>query len=49
MSKTEAQIRKELIDVKLHNTRWDVSDRTKVIEEHDINIYLPQRVCEIQS
>lgn len=38
MSRTEAQTRKELIDVKLHEAGWNVNDRTQVIEEFDIDL-----------
>jgi type I restriction enzyme R subunit len=46
MSKTEAQTRKELIDVKLHEAGWNVTDRTQVIEEFDIVVGLPEGVSE---
>jgi type I restriction enzyme R subunit len=36
MSKTEAQTRKEIIDHRLKQAGWNVSDRTQVIEEFDI-------------
>ena len=34
--KTEAQTRKEIIDNRLKQAGWNVSDRTQVIEEFDI-------------
>jgi len=45
MSKTEAQTRKELINVKLLAAGWNVTDYTQVIEELDINVSLPDCVC----
>ena len=36
MSKTESQTRKEIIDNRLQQVGWDVSDRAQVIEEFDI-------------
>ena len=49
MTKTEAQTRKELIDVKLCGAGWNVKDRMQVIEELDIEVDLPDCVSEPQS
>ena len=49
MSKTEAQTRKELIDVKLHKAGWNVDDRTQVIEEYDLEVGLSEGVAEARS
>ncbi|OQA11304.1 MAG: hypothetical protein BWY65_00052 [Firmicutes bacterium ADurb.Bin373] len=49
MSRTEAQIRKELIDVKLREAGWNVNDRTHVIEEFDIVVGLPEGVYEART
>lgn len=38
MSKNEAQTRKEIIDNRLKQAGWNVSDRTQVIEEFDVII-----------
>ncbi len=49
MTKTEAQTRKELIDVKLCGAGWNVKNRTQVIEEFDIEVDSPDCVAEPQS
>lgn len=49
MSKTEAQTRKELIDVKLHQAGWNVDDRTQVIEEYDIEVGLSEGIAEART
>ncbi len=49
MSKTEAQTRKELIDVKLLKAGWNVDDRTQVVEEYDIEVGLPEGVAEART
>lgn len=49
MTRTEAQTRKELIDVKLREAGWNVNDRTQVIEEFDIVVGLPEGVYEART
>ncbi len=49
MPKTEAQTRKELIDVKLHQAGWNVEDRTQVIEEYDIEVGLSEGIAEART
>lgn len=44
--KDEKRTRKEIIDIRLKKAGWDVSDRTKVIEEFDIKVGLPEEVNE---
>lgn len=44
--KNEAQTRKEIIDLRLKQAGWNVSDRTQVIEEFDIEVDLPEGVHE---
>ncbi|MBU1697280.1 MAG: restriction endonuclease subunit R, partial [Proteobacteria bacterium] len=46
MTLTEAQTRKELIDVKLGKAGWNINDKTQVIEEFDIHVGLPDCVEE---
>lgn len=46
---TEQQTRKEIIDKKLQEAGWDVSDHTMVIEEYDIQVGLPPGVSEPQT
>lgn len=46
--KTEKHTRKEIIDNRLKEAGWNVSDRTQVIEEFDI-IVDKHRVCEAQT
>ncbi len=46
MTKTEAQTRKEIIDIKLKDAGWNVKDRTQVHEEFDIKVDLPEGVSE---
>ena len=46
MTKSEAQIRSELIDQKLALTGWNVKDPTQVVEEYDILTALPDGVAE---
>ena len=40
----ESQTRKEIIDTRLKKAGWDITDRTKVIEEFDIDVELPEGV-----
>ncbi|MEJ1337156.1 MAG: DEAD/DEAH box helicase family protein [Candidatus Sedimenticola sp. (ex Thyasira tokunagai)] len=49
MTKTEAQTRKELIDVKLLEAGWNVGDCAQVIQEFDIQVDLPDGVREPQT
>jgi type I restriction enzyme R subunit len=44
--KTEHHTRKEIIDKKLVSAGWNVADRSQVIEEFDIEVGLPDGVCE---
>jgi type I restriction enzyme, R subunit len=44
--KPEQATRKDIIDVKLKAAGWNLSDRTQVIEEYDIEIGLPNGVKE---
>jgi type I restriction enzyme R subunit len=46
--KTEKHTRKEIIDIRLKQAGWNVSDRTQVVEEFDI-IYDKQVVSDIQA
>ncbi len=46
---TEQQTRKQLIDRKLKEAGWDVSNRTQVIEEYDILVDLPDGVAEART
>ncbi|MBP7497089.1 MAG: DEAD/DEAH box helicase family protein [Bacteroidales bacterium] len=46
MSKTEALTRKELIDKRLLNAGWDVSNMTQVISEFDIWVGFPEGLQE---
>ncbi|MBU2492342.1 MAG: DEAD/DEAH box helicase family protein [Bacteroidetes bacterium] len=41
--------RKEIIDRRLKYAGWDVTDRTKVIEEFDIKVDLPEGINEPQT
>lgn len=43
---TEKQTRKTIIDTKLKDAGWDVTNRTQVVEEFDIEVDLPQGVSE---
>ena len=47
--KSEKHTRKELIDIQLKLSGWDVNDRSQVIEEHDIKVGLPEGVTEPQT
>lgn len=47
--KTEKHTRKSLIDIQLKQAGWDITDRSQVIEEYDINIGLPDGVKEPQN
>ncbi|AJQ27931.1 DEAD/DEAH box helicase family protein [Pelosinus fermentans] len=47
--KTEAETRKELIDVKLHIAGWDVNNLTQVSKEFDISVPLPEGVAEART
>ncbi len=49
MTKTEAQTRKDLIDVNICNAGWNISDRTQVIEEFDIEVDSEASVRESPS
>jgi type I restriction enzyme R subunit len=49
VAKTEAQTRKEVINKKLLQAGWTVSDRTQVVEEFDIEITQPNEVRESVS
>ncbi len=42
MPRTESQTRKEIIDEKLAEAGWPVSDRTKAVEEFDTNLSTQQ-------
>ncbi len=42
--KNERQTRKELIDTRLFQAGWNVSDRTQVVEEFDIEVGIPEGV-----
>ena len=44
--KTEKHTRKEIIDHNLQAAGWNVSDRSQVIEEFDIEVGLPEGVSE---
>ena len=46
MSPTEAETRKQIIDIKLKDAGWNVKDRSQVIEEFDIEVGLPEGVSE---
>ncbi len=46
---TEKHTRKEIIDKKLAAAGWNTNDRTQVIEEFDIEVGLPDEVCEPQT
>jgi len=46
MTKSEAQIRAELIDAQLGLSGWNVKDHTQVVEEFDILTALPDGVAE---
>jgi len=46
MTKTEAQTRKDIIDVQLRAAGWNVGDKTQVIEEFYIQVDLPEGVQE---
>ncbi|MBF0405868.1 MAG: DEAD/DEAH box helicase family protein [Candidatus Riflebacteria bacterium] len=46
MTKTEAQTRKELIDRKLKDAGWDVTNHTQVVEEFDIEVVPSNIVSE---
>lgn len=46
MSPTEAETRKEIIDIKLKEAGWNIKDRSQVIEEFDIEVGLPEGVAE---
>jgi type I restriction enzyme R subunit len=46
MTKTEAQTRQDIIDKALEKAGWNVNDPTQVIHEFDINVQLPEGVCE---
>lgn len=46
MTKTEAQTRQDIIDKALEKGGWNVNDQTQVIHEFDINVQLPEGVCE---
>ncbi len=45
----EAQTRKKLIDKKLAEAGWNISDNTQVSLEFDINVGLPEGVREPQT
>ncbi|MBK9593145.1 MAG: hypothetical protein IPO32_17155 [Crocinitomicaceae bacterium] len=45
----EAKTRKELIDIQLQQSGWNVNDQTQVMIEFDINVGLPDGVCEPQT
>jgi type I restriction enzyme R subunit len=47
--KTEKHTRKELIDIQLKLSGWDVNDRSQVIEEHDIKVGFPEGVTDPQT
>ena len=42
----ESETRKKIIDSRLKKAGWDISDRTKVIEEFDIEVDLPEGINE---
>jgi type I restriction enzyme R subunit len=42
--KNEKQTRKELIDTRLKQAGWNISDRTQVVEEFDIHVGIPDGV-----
>ena len=44
--KTEQHTRKEIIDKQLLAAGWNVSDRSQVVEEFDIEVGLPEGVSE---
>jgi type I restriction enzyme R subunit len=44
--KTEKHTRKDIIDTRLKLAGWNVSDRTQVVEEYDIEVGLPNGVNE---
>ena len=43
---TEAETRKGLIDTRLFTAGWDVNNLTKVSQEFDISVPLPEGVSE---
>ncbi len=45
MTKTESQTRKDIIDNLLADAGWDVADRSRVVEEYDIEVS-PERMKE---
>jgi type I restriction enzyme, R subunit len=47
--KNEQDTRKEIIDKKLHIARWNVADRSQVIEEFDIEVGLPEGINDSQT
>lgn len=47
--RTEAETRKHLIDKQLQAAGWNLSDRTEVIEEFDIEVALPEAVHELRT
>jgi type I restriction enzyme R subunit len=49
MSKTESQTRKDIIDIQLKCAGWNVEDRTRVIEEFEIDIDSSSKVKEPAS
>jgi hypothetical protein len=44
--KSEAETRKELIDKKLKDAGWDVHNLSRVSQEFDISVLLPEGVAE---
>jgi len=46
MTKTEAQTRKDIIDVQLCAAGWNLNDKTQVVEEFDIEVDLPPGIKE---
>lgn len=49
MSPTEAETRKQIIDIRLKDAGWNVKERSQVIEEFDIEVALPEGVSEPRS
>lgn len=47
--KNEKHTRKEIIDSRLSQAGWNITDRTQVVEEFDIKVDLPEGVNEPQT
>ena len=49
MSINESQTRKHIIDKKLKDAGWDISDRTQIVEEFDIKVDQPDEISEPEN